>query len=79
MQSEMDLHVIGTLRGRISELVTELERYKDASKEMVEAYKARVEGEGDPILEHYTEIRLAHALEELRAIVEPGYEPQCYA
>ena len=47
-----------------------------AVKEMVEAYGEMEKGIDDEILCHYNGIRLHNAMEDLRALVLPGYEPK---
>jgi hypothetical protein len=46
-----------------------------AIKEMVEAYGEMEKGIEDPILCHYNGLRLHNAMEDLRALVTPGYKP----
>ena len=53
----------------------DLDRHKEAAKEMVEAYGEMEKGIEDPILCHYNGLRLHNAMEDLRALVIPGYEP----
>lgn len=48
----------------------------DAAKEMVEAYGEMEKGIDDLILCHYNGLRLHNAMEDLRALVLPGYEPR---
>lgn len=43
-------------------------------KEMVEAYGEMEKGIEDPILCHYNGLRLHNAMEDLRALVIPGYK-----
>ena len=45
-----------------------------AIKEMVEAYGEMEKGIEDPILCHYNGLRLHNAMEDLRALVIPGYK-----
>ena len=47
-----------------------------ATKEMVEAYREMEKGIDDEILCHYNGMRLHNAMEDLRALVIPGYEPK---
>lgn len=46
----------------------------DAIKEMVEAYGEMEKNIEDPIMVHYIGLRLHNAMEDLRALVIPGYE-----
>ena len=46
-----------------------------AVKEMVEAYGEMEKGIEDEILCHYNGLRLHNAMEDLRALVLPGYIP----
>lgn len=50
--------------------------FRDAVNEMVEAYGEMEKGIEDPILCHYNGLRLHNAMEDLRALVIPGYEPK---
>src|SRR5512133_3055230 len=50
--------------------------WKAAVTEMVEAYAAMQMGIEDPILCHYNGLRLHNAMEDLRVLVLPGYEPK---
>lgn len=59
-----------------SALGTELEPWKKAVAEMVEAYGEMERGIEDPILCHYNGLRLHNAMEDLRVLVLPGYEPR---
>ena len=53
-----------------------LEPWKEAATEMVEAYGEMEKGIDDPILSHYCGIRLHNAMEDLRALVLPDYQPK---